>query len=107
MPDKFTRDEYMAFSGTEGAWDAHRRYYAQFFDPDYIHRVAVQIGKSRLLASTDPHLNDIPLHMWDVAPEPHHYKSSLKAVGDFWSLNARVCVAKEAARQFIEKNKPQ
>jgi hypothetical protein len=56
--------------------------------------------KRLLLASTDPHLNNIPLSSWDQLP--HCIGGDIKAAGDWLSPAGWVCVAKEAARQIIE-----
>jgi hypothetical protein len=67
------------------------------------------IGVETLLASTDPHLNDIPLHRWDVMTGSLFRQSGMRAqmrdVGEIRSLSTGVCILKEAARQSIEQEK--
>jgi hypothetical protein len=88
-----TRADYMANSAT-----LHQAYYAEVaadarltIRPDLL---------ARVVRSTDPHLNDIPLAVWDNISLA--YQSSLsrafKARGDFWSLAGGCCAAKAQAR---------
>jgi hypothetical protein len=62
------------------------------------------IGKARLLASTDEHLNDIPLKRWDNLPGiiTGEVDTKMRAGKDSPSAAGKVCIAKEAARQIIE-----
>lgn len=82
----------------------HQTYYAQFATPAVIGLVGQVIGRDRILASEDPHLNDIPLRLWDSL---HH--SILNLVGSAIntanggngiSLSDTVCTAKAAARMI-------
>lgn len=102
MTDYFTRDDYMAASGPE----THRKYYAQFVTPAVKTFVAVQIGVGRIKASTDPHMNDIPLELWDRLHEQirAHCVSLMRQIGGTggYSLSDSVCIAKEAAKQIKE-----
>lgn len=99
----------------------HRRYYGQLVSEATIAKVANYIGRDNLLASTDPRFNDIPLSRWDslcgfgltnlgyargdqtqigrVLP----MATSFGALGDFLTPSGMVCVAKEAARQYVER----
>lgn len=99
----FTRNEYMAASLIDGP-AAFRRYYGQFVCDQHKDILASRIGLDRLLASTDKHLNDIPLHLWDNLPGIVS-ASKLKAAGDYLTLAGKVCIYKEAARQMIESAK--
>lgn len=54
-----TRADYMA------GRISHEDYYSQFVTPAILETVAKSIGRDRIKASTDPHFNDIPLHLWD------------------------------------------
>lgn len=99
----FTRKEYMAASLADGP-AAFRRYYAQFVCDQHKGIIAGRIGLDRLLASTDKHLNDIPLHLWDNLPGIVS-SSKLKEAGDYLTLAGKVCIYKEAARQMIESAK--
>ena len=91
-----TRKQYMDKEAT------HREYYGQFVTPKYAKAIAERIGVDRLIASKDPHLNDIPLREWDLLWVPIETKSKLKECDDIWSNSALVCISKEAARQYIE-----
>ena len=94
-----TREEYLNTPSLE----AHRTYYGQFVSPRTIAVVVSVIGAERLLGSTDPHFNDIPLKVWDaLAPIP--LAVSFLSLGDFPTPAGSVCVAKEAARQFVERS---
>jgi hypothetical protein len=43
---------------------SHQDYYAQFVNDSVLSFVRSSIGKARILKSTDPHMNDIPLQLW-------------------------------------------
>lgn len=97
----------------------HRQYYAQFVDDEIKNEVKRYIGIERIKASTDEHLNDIPMKNWDnmagfyfnhngeMIGKPNSIKKSLsdkfKATGEGLSAGTMVCIYKEAARQLIEK----
>lgn len=44
---------------------SHNDYYMQFATEEMRRQVEREIGVDRIKASTDEHLNDIPLHLWD------------------------------------------
>lgn len=110
----FSRQNYLSADNQSAA---HRRYYAQFVTPAVTAAVLRQISEAALRGSTDPHLNDIPLSRWD-ALEPTMRRLCLSRMGDVngevriaggsrsiaWSLSDAVCIAKEAARQWVEAN---
>ena len=96
-----TRKEYMDASRENGP-AAHRAYYAQFVNERTINYVVQRIGAARLLAARDPHLNDIPLGKWDAMVSTLPMAAKMKDAGDYYTLSACVCIAKEAARQYIE-----
>jgi len=103
------RSEYMnhpchlVSSTPEERAKVHRQYYSQFVNTATIACVVSYIGADALKASTDPHLNDIPLKRWDtVAQASLPVAVSFKSVGDYATLSGLVCVAKEAARQWLE-----
>lgn len=96
-----TRQEYMSAS-PEDAHAAHRAYYAQFVNQRTIDAVVRAIGADKLLASTDPHFNDIPLWQWDRLMGALPLAASLRDAGDYLTLGGVVCIAKEAARQYVE-----
>lgn len=94
-----TRKEYVSGACT------HAEYYGQFVTERTRQAVARAIGADWIRNSTDPHFNDIPLHLWDrlTASLP---AVSIASVGDDWSTPAGlVCIAKEAARQIKEGHK--
>lgn len=102
----YTRKQYMNDSTGPDArsMEAHRKYYAQFVDERVINQVVRHIGAEAIKASTDPHMNDIPLNKWDRL---HGYLTPaipLKSVGEAYCLSTTVCIAKEAARQYKERN---
>lgn len=92
---------------------SHREYYGQFVGPYVKQLVVDRIGLPRLLASRDPHLNDIPLGVWDsfwVSHTPSmHIKPPLaigvllREAGEGNSASTGTCILKEAARQLIEE----
>lgn len=113
-----TRQDYLNGKAT------HREYYGQFVNESVKSKVLKTIGKDKLLASTDEHLNDIPMKKWDsiagflwqaqggqliavIKPrtsedvEPIHARL-LKEAGDNVSCAGLVCIYKEAAKQIIE-----
>ncbi len=100
-----TRKAYMAKEAT------HREFYAQFVTPEIVRQVASFIGGQALMASTDEHLNDIRLANWDAMHQflPSYYMAAMKeadpSMGN--SLSNTVCIAKEAARQWIETQQAQ
>jgi hypothetical protein len=97
-----TRQEYMAHPGPE----EHRKYYGQFVTPEIKAYVRDRIGYETLKRSTDPHMNDIPLHRWDAMHRmaPPSTWRAFKDVGDAGvSLGNSVCLHKEAARQILEE----
>ena len=81
---------------------SHREYFAQFVDASAIASVVRHIHARKLIASTDPHFNDIPLKVWDILPAPFGTAAKMKALGDFLTLAGQVCIHKEAARQYVE-----
>jgi hypothetical protein len=95
----YTRKDYMSNKVS------HHEYYSQFATDAVQMLVKNQIGLNRLLASNDPHLNNIPLSKWDAM---HgiiiSYSGAMiaKANGGGVSLSDTVCTAKAAARILIE-----
>ncbi len=106
----YTRADYM-----NGAC-SHRQYYGQFVTPYIKALVSRFIGKDRLMASKDEHLNDIPLQLWDGISENN---KNILAISNelygqgfsdsdgkrIYSLCNGVCILKEAAKQIIEEEK--
>ena len=104
MTTYYTRAEYMkdAQHEAKGPSTAHRRYFGQFVTDGTKSRVLSAIGLDRLKASTDPHLNDIPLKIWDQLTPQLPGSAGFSKAGDYYTLANGVCLAKEAARQIIE-----
>ena len=90
----FTRKDYLDHKCS------HSEYYAQFVDEQTHWFVRDVIGTQRVKESADPHLNDIPLHLWDKYRISRPQNTLLHKAGDFFSLSTAVCIAKEAARQL-------
>lgn len=88
---------------SKSAVDVHHQYYSQFVDSYITTLVLAKIGKDKILASTDYHLNDIPLRLWDTLHwdiKRHCYKA-VASTGNQYSLSTTVCIAKTAARIII------
>ncbi len=102
-----TRKDYMAGKVS------HSDYYGQFSTPEVADYVVARIGADRLRSSSDEHLNDIPLHLWDRLSPPIDYKSltvsnrsteaNPRTTGTSYSLCDVVCISKEAARKFLNR----
>ncbi|RWP84719.1 MAG: hypothetical protein EOR11_19865 [Mesorhizobium sp.] len=106
-----TRKEYMADSTA-----LHHAYYMQFATPATKRLVLSYIGKDRILASTDEHLNDITLAMWDRINESVRLSCNTKLLraaeittyanegADYppnqypWSVSTGTCIAKAVAK---------
>lgn len=98
------RQEYInAPSSTEN----FRAYYGQFINPGVKFAVLRVISREEILASRDPHFNDIPLHRWDwvfnTQGVPVEIAVKMRELGDYATLAGLVCIAKEAARQIKEE----
>lgn len=105
-----TRKDYLAPATLlpDGKLDAaanmarHRAYYAQYVNESTIAAVVRAIGAERLRASTDPHLNDIPLGEWDALTSRLPHSRRWDELGDYPTVAGLGCIAKEAARQWLE-----
>ena len=92
-----SRQDYLAGKCT------HREWYGQFVTRSIRYQVGGRIGIDRIKSSTDPAFNDIPLSEWDsFKGEAWGLTNKLKEAGDYLTLSAYVCVAKEAAQQIRE-----
>lgn len=100
----FTREQYMAAPLAERR-AAHRKYYGQFVTPAIKALVLIRIGKDRIVASQDPHFNDIPLNEWDNLAVLHQSSLAIPEENGkrYWSLGGGVCILKEAASQIREE----
>lgn len=112
-PLHFAHDR-RAYMDRENTAVDHQTYYSQFVTERVIATVSDVIGRERIIASTDPYFNDIPLSRWDaLAKGTSHWSREWNAVslsnasteknGTAWhSLSDRVCVLKAAARVILE-----
>jgi hypothetical protein len=93
-----TRKDYMANS------ELHQDYYLQFATPRIKRMVAPLTD--RIQASTDPHLNDIRLVIWDRISTLAHQELcevNFKINGNrSASLSDGVCAAKAYARTLVD-----
>jgi len=89
----------------------HHEYYIQFATDRTRRLVAQSIGRDRILASQDPHFNDIPLNLWDGLEARVKDTIDRKLLGEaeacapgsfVWSLSTAVCIAKAVAREMRE-----
>ncbi len=93
---KYTRKQYMDHDCS------HRDYYGQFVTDAVKARVLRVVGRERLAESTDEHLNDIPLRVWDALGAVGTTAQWDATEGDWPSMAGRVCIYKEAAKQLKE-----
>lgn len=101
------RKEYMApFISDEESTERHQKYYGQFVDDHVLLLLKRNITSSRIVNSTDPHFNDIPLKQWDalVPLLPRFVCDKLKEQGDYLTLATGICILKQAARQIKESH---
>jgi len=109
--ETLTHTDYMnRYSTLDAAERAsmHRTYYAQFVSDSLRNSVVSVIGEAAILRSVDPHMNDIPLRLWDnldhfIRPIGARINNRING-SSVWSLSDTVCVAKEAARQFKDSH---
>ena len=98
----FTRQDYL------NKKCSHREYYSQYVTEGIRKGVCSYIGIDKLRASTDEHLNDIPLKEWDYITVSILSCTGLtlkmEERGDYSTLAGHVCILKEAARQVIEED---
>lgn len=105
------RQQYMErtarTSSNEQAFQLHREYYSCLASASGLtFWVFPSPMRERILKSTDPYLNDIPLGAWDQlsARLTSHIRQANKAVNgrNTYSLCEGVCILKEIARQYRE-----
>jgi hypothetical protein len=103
-----TRKEYlraytMAYPDKAAAFKAHRDYFAQFVAPETIIEVAHRFG-TRLIESIDQqYFNDIDIALWHSFSLRITLAITFGDAGTFGTESDYVCVAKEAARQWVEQ----
>lgn len=97
----FSRQQYM------NKECSHEQYFRQFVTPFVKALVQDAIGLEAINASTDKHLNDIPLQRWDrLHPGISEITKALrKHAGECNSISTSVCIAKQAARMLQEDEK--
>jgi hypothetical protein len=81
---------------------SHQEFYTWLADEIHISDRRLPFTLEQIKASTDPHLNDLPLAKWDACDAwVRHQAASygMKA----WSLSDTVCVLKAVARRAAEK----
>lgn len=76
---------------------SHQQYYGQLVNDRTIRVVVSRLGKNRLMSG-----QKIPLAEWDRFSCILPLALPFGALGDYPTLCGWVCVAKEAARQFVE-----
>ena len=96
----------------------HEQYFTQFVTPKIKAAVRSYFGVARLLASTDPHLNDIALSKWDMFCGYNQFRNELRPNLCFASIipllkqangdggcspSDFTCIAKQAAREIIRE----
>lgn len=81
----------------------HTEYYLWLADFIGVSSILIPATDDELANSTDPHLNDIPLRIWDAA---HSYVQRFAFAKHLpWSNSDTVCVLKELALK--RKNSPE
>jgi len=97
------RSEYLAAS-QEDMPAAQRTYYAQFVDNDIVELVLCRIGAITIMDHKHD-LHKIPLRKWDnLAPAIWALsRQRLAMYGEPLTMSAAVCIAKEAARQYVNR----
>jgi hypothetical protein len=82
---------------------SHEEYYCWLSDFIGLPESLIPASNETVKKSTDPHLNDIPLHCWDhMDPVVRQYATAKKLP---WSLSDTVCCLKAMARR--RANKPE
>lgn len=81
----------------------HRQYYSQFVNTNTKNQLLRYIPKKEIVASKDPHFNDIKIRRWDAIPAIAGTNDKMKKKGDYLTLAGKVCVYKEAAKQIKER----
>lgn len=100
-----TRQEYLSNSK-----ELFHKYHGQFVTKELIELIKDTFGVDKLVNAyqQDNHLNTIPLHEWvhifiDNSIDVAQFK---KVNEGFYTLSDKVCLAKNAAKQIIFKERP-
>ena len=85
----------------------HRQYYGQFITIGYVKMIGSVFGYETLKTALEENenLSTIKLERWDSITVPLGTGQLMKEQGDYLTLSAIVCIAKEGARQFLELKK--
>ena len=78
------------------------KYYTWLADFIGANERMLPVDKERISKSTDPHLNDIPLILWDN--QDYVIRRLAYSKGLVWSLSDTVCVLKTIALNAIKIN---
>lgn len=111
MEIKYSRKQYIITKECD-----HRTYWSQFVTDGVKELVLRHIPKEKLMASEDPHFNDIPLQRWDRlhALVPQYVKNAIcdsnasmypPGTEGGYSMSDMTCLLKEAARQIVERER--
>ena len=95
-----SRKSYLSGSCT------HAEYYGQFDSPAVRRAILMVIPLSDLMASTDPHFNDIKLSHWDAIRLPKVTRCMLSVANGhetsiIFSHSDAVCLAKMVAKRMV------
>lgn len=101
-----TRKSYLSGSST------HAEYYGQFDSPEVRRAILNVIPMSDLMASTDPHFNDIKLSHWDAIRLPKVTRCMLSAANGYetsimFSHSDVTCLAKMVATRMVAEQRAQ
>jgi hypothetical protein len=91
------RKQYMANEIT------HSEFYLWLANAIGITRHNLPVSIAKIKASTDEHLNDIPLKMWDNQDPIVRSKAGLSGIRA-WALSDTVCVLKSFAKHEASKS---
>ena len=101
--DYMTDDCHKVPSDQAASLAAYRWYYSQLVGRSTIDHVVRIIGADALMASTHTHFNDIPLERWLRVAPGTPLAIYFSALGDYPTPAGLVCVAKTAARLWVEE----
>lgn len=87
---------------------SHAEYYGQFDSPEVRRAILKVIPLSDLMASTDPHMNDIKLSRWDTIRLPKETRCKLSVANGYetsiaYAHSDVVCLAKAVAKLMVEE----
>jgi hypothetical protein len=95
------RKEYInGYKGDEAGTRAHNEFYLWLADAIGVAVGDLPVSLDQIRESTDPHLNDIQLFLWDQKDATIRAKA-VRAGMRSWSLSDTVCTLKAFARRAI------